>query len=163
MLHSSLPCTRWFKVLPRKVNIFIWRLFLDRLPHRLNLSSRGLDIESITCLVCNGFVESNSHVFFSCASASSIQRLVPGWCDLKLPLFSSCNDWDSCFLACHVSKDEKDRAYVIFASTCWTIWRFRNNIAFNSHVMRKFDIFDNIRLFSFLWYKFRGKKMDQLD
>ncbi|GKD40096.1 reverse transcriptase domain, reverse transcriptase zinc-binding domain protein [Tanacetum coccineum] len=63
MLPSSLPCTRWYKVLPRKVNIFMWQLFLDRLPHRLNLSSQGLDIDSITCPVCNGFVESNSHVF----------------------------------------------------------------------------------------------------
>ncbi|GJT30713.1 RNA-directed DNA polymerase, eukaryota, reverse transcriptase zinc-binding domain protein [Tanacetum coccineum] len=123
LLPSSLPCTRWYKVLPRKVNIFMWRLFLDRLPHRLNLSSRGLDIESIMCLVCNGSVESNSHIFFSCTSASSIWRLVRGWCDLKFPLLSSCNDWDSWLLACQVTNDEKDRAYIIFASTCWTVWR----------------------------------------
>ncbi|GKB78915.1 hypothetical protein Tco_0945810 [Tanacetum coccineum] len=32
--------TTWDKTLPRKVNIFMWRLKLDRLPHRLNLSSR---------------------------------------------------------------------------------------------------------------------------
>nr|GEZ57579.1 RNA-directed DNA polymerase, eukaryota [Tanacetum cinerariifolium] len=121
MLPSSLPCTNWYKVLPRKVNIFMWQLFLDRLPHRLNLSSRGLDFDSITCPVCNGFVESNSHVFFSCSSASNIWSLVCGWCDLKFPLLSSCNDWDSWFLPCQATKDEKDRAYVIFASTCWTI------------------------------------------
>ncbi|GKD59320.1 RNA-directed DNA polymerase, eukaryota, reverse transcriptase zinc-binding domain protein, partial [Tanacetum coccineum] len=132
LLPSSLPCTRWYKVLPRKVNIFIGLLFLDRLPHRLNLSSRGLDIESIMCPVCNGSVESNSHIFFSCTSASSIWRLVRGWCDLKFLLLSSCNDWDSWLLACQVTNDEKDQAYIIFASTCWTVWRFRNNIAFNS-------------------------------
>ncbi|GKE07879.1 hypothetical protein Tco_1411430 [Tanacetum coccineum] len=47
MLPSSLPSTRWYKIIPRKVNIFMWCMFLDRLPHRLNLSSRGLDIDSI--------------------------------------------------------------------------------------------------------------------
>ncbi|GJT89038.1 reverse transcriptase domain-containing protein [Tanacetum coccineum] len=52
MLPHLLPCTRWYKVLPRKVKFFMWRLFLDRLPHRLILSSRGLDIDSILCLVC---------------------------------------------------------------------------------------------------------------
>ncbi|GJT99289.1 hypothetical protein Tco_1094807, partial [Tanacetum coccineum] len=31
------------------VNIFMWRMLLDSLPHRLNLSSRGLDIDSILC------------------------------------------------------------------------------------------------------------------
>nr|GEW85681.1 RNA-directed DNA polymerase, eukaryota, reverse transcriptase zinc-binding domain protein [Tanacetum cinerariifolium] len=30
----------WDKVLPRKLNIFLWRMSLDHLPHRLNLSSR---------------------------------------------------------------------------------------------------------------------------
>ncbi|GJY04543.1 RNA-directed DNA polymerase, eukaryota, reverse transcriptase zinc-binding domain protein [Tanacetum coccineum] len=50
MLPNNLPCIRWFKVLPKKVNIFMWHFFRDRLPHRLNLSKRGLDIESILCL-----------------------------------------------------------------------------------------------------------------
>nr|GEU63792.1 RNA-directed DNA polymerase, eukaryota [Tanacetum cinerariifolium] len=34
--------TTWDESLPRKVNIFIWRLKLDRLPHRLNLSYRAM-------------------------------------------------------------------------------------------------------------------------
>nr|GEV00142.1 hypothetical protein [Tanacetum cinerariifolium] len=72
ILPLSLPCTRWYKILSGKVNIFMWGLFLDRLPHRLNLSFPGLDIDSNTCPICNGFVDSNSHVFFSCASASNI-------------------------------------------------------------------------------------------
>ena len=62
-LHVS---TRWCKVLPRKVNIFMWRLRLDRLPHRLNLSRRGIDINSILCSVCNKGMESNEHLFCSC-------------------------------------------------------------------------------------------------
>ncbi|GJU51356.1 hypothetical protein Tco_1220911 [Tanacetum coccineum] len=49
----SLPSlgvkTHWDKLLPRKVNIFMWRLKLDRLLHRFNLSSRGIDIPVISC------------------------------------------------------------------------------------------------------------------
>ncbi|GJT84696.1 hypothetical protein Tco_1066413 [Tanacetum coccineum] len=41
ILPSLATSTSWDKTLPRKVNIFMWRLILDRLPHRLNLSSRG--------------------------------------------------------------------------------------------------------------------------
>ncbi|GJS08438.1 RNA-directed DNA polymerase, eukaryota, reverse transcriptase zinc-binding domain protein [Tanacetum coccineum] len=63
MLLNSLLCTRWFKAIPRKVNIFMWRLFLDWLPHHLNLSSWGLDIDFIMCPLCNKHVESNSHFF----------------------------------------------------------------------------------------------------
>ncbi|GJW06190.1 RNA-directed DNA polymerase, eukaryota, reverse transcriptase zinc-binding domain protein [Tanacetum coccineum] len=132
MIANSLPCTRWCTIIPRKVNIFMWRMLLDRLPHRLNLSSRGLDIDSILCPVCSEHVESNSHAFFSCSAASNIWRLVRGWCELKIPTLSSCDEWDLWFTSWKASKDEKDRAYVIFAATCWMLWRFRNNHIFNS-------------------------------
>ncbi|GJX31831.1 hypothetical protein Tco_0241686 [Tanacetum coccineum] len=41
ILPSLDTKTTWDKSLPRKVNIFMWRLKLDRFVHRLNLSSRG--------------------------------------------------------------------------------------------------------------------------
>ncbi|GJV47128.1 RNA-directed DNA polymerase, eukaryota, reverse transcriptase zinc-binding domain protein [Tanacetum coccineum] len=88
MIANSLPSTRWCKIIPQKVNIFMWRLLLDRLPHRLNLSSRGLDIDLILCPVCSKHVESNSHAFLSCSAASNIWRLVRGWCRRYLPVMN---------------------------------------------------------------------------
>ncbi|GJZ20161.1 zf-CCHC domain-containing protein [Tanacetum coccineum] len=61
-----------------------------------NISSRGLDIDLILCLVCSEHVESISHAFFSCSAASNIWRLVRGWCDLKIPTLSFCDEWDIC-------------------------------------------------------------------
>nr|GEV05024.1 RNA-directed DNA polymerase, eukaryota, reverse transcriptase zinc-binding domain protein [Tanacetum cinerariifolium] len=92
-LPSLFPCTRWYKMIPKKVNVFMWRMLLDRLPNRLNLSSRGLDIDSISCMVCNGHVESNDHIFFTCDAAVAIWNLVRSWIDLPLPSFLSCEDW----------------------------------------------------------------------
>nr|GEY74730.1 RNA-directed DNA polymerase, eukaryota, reverse transcriptase zinc-binding domain protein [Tanacetum cinerariifolium] len=40
LLPSSTTPTSWDKALPRKVNIFLWRVALDGLPNRLNLLSR---------------------------------------------------------------------------------------------------------------------------
>ncbi|GJX36378.1 putative RNA-directed DNA polymerase, eukaryota, reverse transcriptase zinc-binding domain protein [Tanacetum coccineum] len=53
LLPSILLSTSWDNILPRKVNIFLWRLSLDWLPHRLNLSSRDIDIPTISCFSCN--------------------------------------------------------------------------------------------------------------
>nr|GEV41240.1 nucleotide-binding alpha-beta plait domain-containing protein [Tanacetum cinerariifolium] len=39
--------TRWVKVVPIKINVFAWRVRLDKLPTRLNLSLRGVEISSI--------------------------------------------------------------------------------------------------------------------
>ncbi|GKB65097.1 hypothetical protein Tco_0921283 [Tanacetum coccineum] len=50
---SRLPVvssqTRWIMEVPIKINIHAWKVRLDCLPTRLNLSSRGLDIPSILC------------------------------------------------------------------------------------------------------------------
>lgn len=161
--HSTLPSssigTRWNKGLPRKVNIFIWRLRLDRLPTRLNLSKRGLEIDSIMCPICNANVESNDHVFFNCEVASSVWCLIRSWCNLSCPLPSSSRDWLTWIDNLPGSSLKKDRLYVIIASMFWTIWKYRNSITFSSNSMRKCDIFDSIRLISFSWLKYRGRKI----
>ena len=130
---------------------------MDRLPNRLNLSSRGLELDSISCMVCNGFVESNAHTFFTCDTASSVWHLVRSWTGFSVPIFCSCEDWDTWFVSWRASKDKKSHAYDIFATMCWTLWRFRNSIIFNSQSMRKCDIFYFICLVSFYWLKFRSK------
>ncbi|GKA15544.1 RNA-directed DNA polymerase, eukaryota [Tanacetum coccineum] len=38
--------TRWIKCVPIKINIFAWKVYLDRLPTRLNLSRRGVEVKS---------------------------------------------------------------------------------------------------------------------
>nr|GEV01595.1 hypothetical protein [Tanacetum cinerariifolium] len=45
-------------------------------------------------------------------------RLVRAWSDSKIPILSFCEDVDSWLLSWRASKDSKDHAYVIFATTC---------------------------------------------
>nr|GEX32437.1 RNA-directed DNA polymerase, eukaryota, reverse transcriptase zinc-binding domain protein [Tanacetum cinerariifolium] len=42
ILPKELVATRWVKVMPIKINVFAWRVCLDKLPTRLNLSLKGL-------------------------------------------------------------------------------------------------------------------------
>ncbi|GJZ70611.1 RNA-directed DNA polymerase, eukaryota, reverse transcriptase zinc-binding domain protein [Tanacetum coccineum] len=91
ILPTLAHATTWDKSIPRKVNVFMWRLSLDRLPHRLNLSSRGMDIPAISCPSCNANVESANHVFFECDIATDMWKLVFRWCDI--PLFQAAS-WD---------------------------------------------------------------------
>ncbi|GJS40888.1 RNA-directed DNA polymerase, eukaryota, reverse transcriptase zinc-binding domain protein [Tanacetum coccineum] len=48
--------TRWLRVVPIKVNVHAWRVCLDKLPTRANLSLRGMDIPSIACPLCNSYL-----------------------------------------------------------------------------------------------------------
>nr|GEY30431.1 RNA-directed DNA polymerase, eukaryota [Tanacetum cinerariifolium] len=116
LLPSILTPTVWDKFLPRKVNIFLWRLSLDSLPHRLNLSSRGLDIPTISCSSCNGNVKSTDHVFFECDLVKEIWCLVRKWCDISIPTFASYDTWNSWFSMWQATKAKSRRLYVIFAA-----------------------------------------------
>ncbi|GJS57081.1 RNA-directed DNA polymerase, eukaryota [Tanacetum coccineum] len=116
LLPSLVPSTSWDKTLPRKVNIFIWRLALDRLPHRWNLSARGIDIPSILCS-CNGNVESSSYIFFDCDFTKEVWKLVRNWCDISIPSFSSFELWKAWFDSWHTSKEKSRRISIIVAAS----------------------------------------------
>ncbi|GJV08588.1 RNA-directed DNA polymerase, eukaryota [Tanacetum coccineum] len=68
--------TRWISAVPGKINIFAWKVRLDKIPTRLNLSLRGLDIESILCPLCGSYVESSSHLLFGCSLVKSLAHKI---------------------------------------------------------------------------------------
>ncbi|GKE62813.1 hypothetical protein Tco_1513180, partial [Tanacetum coccineum] len=47
ILSKEEVATRWVKVMPIKINVFVWRDHLDKLPTRLNISLKGIDILTI--------------------------------------------------------------------------------------------------------------------
>ncbi|GJW20791.1 RNA-directed DNA polymerase, eukaryota [Tanacetum coccineum] len=85
--------TRWVKVIPIKVNIHAWRVCLDKIPTRLNLSIRGIEIPSIFCPICNSSVESTSHIFFSCPLARHLRRKILRWWEIDDSLINCYSDW----------------------------------------------------------------------
>nr|GEV32311.1 RNA-directed DNA polymerase, eukaryota [Tanacetum cinerariifolium] len=85
--------TRWVKEVPIKINIMAWKVSLDKLPTRLNLSLRGIEIPSITCPICSCAGESCSHLFFSCSMARNITTKLARWWEFDCPDLFSYDDW----------------------------------------------------------------------
>nr|GEW24865.1 RNA-directed DNA polymerase, eukaryota, reverse transcriptase zinc-binding domain protein [Tanacetum cinerariifolium] len=77
--------TRWNRSLPIKVNVFLWRLKLNKLPSRVNLDRIGIEITSLLCLLCLGDFETINHFFFNCDMAKGL------W-----SLFTKCGKSDLC-------------------------------------------------------------------
>ncbi|GJX50583.1 RNA-directed DNA polymerase, eukaryota [Tanacetum coccineum] len=91
------PQTRRSKLVPIKVNILAWRIRLNKLPTRHNMSLKGLDIPSISCPVCLVGVETYDHLFFSCSLASDIIARILVWWELPFIELSSFLNWQSWF------------------------------------------------------------------
>nr|GFB62421.1 hypothetical protein [Tanacetum cinerariifolium] len=96
-LPKSDVATRWVKQIPIKINFFAWRVFLDRLPSKLNLSCRGIMVNSLLCPTCNSSDEDVSHSLFSCPLAVYISLLVCHWWDVVWMPYSSYSEWLSLF------------------------------------------------------------------
>ncbi|XP_071739007.1 uncharacterized protein [Rutidosis leptorrhynchoides] len=130
---------------------------MDRLPSLLNLSARALESNDIGCPICSARVESLSHVLFSCDVAVDIWRNARIWIDIQLPILESWIDWATWFQGWNASPKMKGRMYVITDALSWTLWLFRNAFIFDPGKMKKQELFDLIRLYSFNWCTIRGK------
>ena len=56
----------WKLKLPSKVSHFDWRLILDRLPTKVNLRRRNVDLNDVSCTFGTSCEEDVSHLFYSC-------------------------------------------------------------------------------------------------
>ena len=63
----------WKLKIPSKVSHFIWRLIQERLPTKVNMRRRNVELNDILCPFCRLNEEEVSHLFFNC------DRILPLW------------------------------------------------------------------------------------
>ncbi|GKA04747.1 RNA-directed DNA polymerase, eukaryota, reverse transcriptase zinc-binding domain protein [Tanacetum coccineum] len=66
-----------------------WKVMMDSLPTRFNISRRGICIDSILCAICNTGVETSRHLFFSCELARDVMNLIIRWWNVSSSVFES--------------------------------------------------------------------------
>ncbi|GJW56322.1 RNA-directed DNA polymerase, eukaryota [Tanacetum coccineum] len=158
-LPSSDVETRWVKFIPIKVNVFSWRARRDRLPTRVNLSRRGVLLDSHLCPLCNAAMEDVQHVFFRCDVARVVLRKICRWWDLDWQEICSFSDWDAWFLSFRLSSRLKSILEGVFYVAWWRIWRLRNQVVFDASPPNRSTIFDDIVSWSFLWCSSRCNRV----
>ncbi|KAL4591888.1 hypothetical protein LXL04_004862 [Taraxacum kok-saghyz] len=150
---------RWCALVPRKVNIFIWRLLLDQLPTRQRLSGQGFEIESIMCPLCGQAPEHLLHLFCRCEVARSIWDGVFRW--LAVFLFGDLHPREvfAAMETCNLRSNQKKALEVVICAVWWIIWRYRNDVVHDNRKMIKWLILDYIKEFSFVWFRNRQSKL----
>ena len=66
----------WKVKAPSKAAFFAWRLLRDRLPTKMNLHRKNVEINDPTCPFCKYKDEDATHLFFSC------NNIMPLWWEL---------------------------------------------------------------------------------
>ncbi|GJX67598.1 RNA-directed DNA polymerase, eukaryota, partial [Tanacetum coccineum] len=157
MLLDVATKTRWIKSVPIKVNVHAWKVKIDSLPTRLNISRRGMDIDSITCSICDSGVESSSHLFFTCHMVSDIIRKITRWWDVTYIEVDSYEDWLIWLVNLRLSSKHKQVLEGVFYVMWWHLWSYRNKNIFDSKSPSRAMIFEDVVSRSFYWCRNRCK------
>ena len=79
MVSSQVLRKLWrSKAIPSAL-VLAWRVMENKLATRVNLSRRGVQLESLRCVLCGKEEESSSHLFFGCSFAWRVWCLCFKW------------------------------------------------------------------------------------
>nr|GEX16981.1 RNA-directed DNA polymerase, eukaryota, reverse transcriptase zinc-binding domain protein [Tanacetum cinerariifolium] len=159
--------TRWVRYVPIKVNMLAWKIKIDALP---TISRRGIDIQSITCPVCDNGVESLDHLFFRCCLArqisqkiatwwnvQQISQKIATWWNVQYVKVDSYEEWLAWLASFRLVANLKRLIEGVFYVSWWSIWTYRNKFLFDDKAPLKESIFDNMVSNSFHWCSSRCK------
>ncbi|KAJ0508307.1 putative reverse transcriptase zinc-binding domain-containing protein [Helianthus annuus] len=149
-LDGALGCQK-------KVNILCWRLTLDRLPTRMALVRRGINISSSVCPLCCEVDESIDHLFSSCFVSSTVWQNISAWCGLSPALLFSTDDVLGMHNCIRNGQVKQKLVQCVVKIGCWLIWKHRNEVVFKSARVNIGSILDDLRTTGFLWIKNRSK------
>nr|GEY40872.1 RNA-directed DNA polymerase, eukaryota [Tanacetum cinerariifolium] len=162
VLVVSPSQNRWSNVLPIRLNVFSWRMMLDRLPTMSNLHNRGINITRVLCPNCGVAIENRNHRFFGCSMSVDLARLIGRWWNIHIPIFDDPSSWDSWLNGMNLSSMQRRILEATIISMWWHIWKFRNLTLFSSKKPRKDMIFDDIVSLTYFWLSNRCRSFNGL-
>jgi hypothetical protein len=145
----------WIKSIPLKVNLFVWRLFLNRMPTKDNLHQRGiLDASGLPCVTACGMEESIDHLFFRCNHYGKLWSLISRWLGFDTVFHGSIGTHSAQF--CSLGGSSKScflLLITIWAAVLFTIWKDRNLWLFRAAHDSIESLAERIKIHSFWWLK----------
>ncbi|XP_071733908.1 uncharacterized protein [Rutidosis leptorrhynchoides] len=155
--HTPSTETIINKAIPQKVNIFIWRSLLQRIPVRAELDKRGLDLDSVLCPICISETETVNHALLHCCEVKKVWNSIEKWWNMDINTSSL-----SATLASTPNLINSLMGKSIWQATMWVvayqIWIARNKKVFTRVRWNQNDILNEAQLKSFQWISKRLKK-----
>ena len=149
--------TRWTKIVPKKVCIFIWRVRLSRILCRVILDKMGIDLHSLLCPRCGDVVETIDHALVTCPEVKNLWRFVGRWWKRDLDGANSIDD----VLQGSNSSIEIEKEDAIWSGMKWMFmylnWSHRNSIVFAAERGKLTDKLFEMQRKSFEWISRRSK------
>lgn len=154
--------TLWSKIIPKKIDIFMWRVRLGRLPCRMVLDKMGIDLDTVLCPRCGETAETLDHALIGCSKVKLMWLLVGRWWRKNLDGMSTIQQF---LLEENQSRSIAKGMKLLFGvkwAFLYLIWSNRNKVVFKAEDGELHDVFFEFQRKAFEWFSGRiGKaKMD---
>ena len=143
----------WKVKIPCKASIFAWRLIRDRLPTKVNLRRRNVEINDPTCPFCKNKEEDATHFFFSCSKFLRLWWKSISWTNIS-GAFPQCPR--QLFLQHALGRDSGIRFQkwqCWWISLTWSIWQHRNRIVFSNESFNASKLLEDAIFLCWTWLK----------
>ncbi|XP_071705301.1 uncharacterized protein [Rutidosis leptorrhynchoides] len=147
-------------LVPKKVEVFVWRARKKRLPSLTELDHRGIDLHSTRYPLCNDDVESVDHALMFCKFAFDVWCKVFDWWGINLSSSLSIIElfWGTSSITM------SDLGSMIWQAVIWVsgylIWRNRNQKVFNNKCWSPPVALCEIQVKTYEWIAKRCKAKD---
>ncbi|XP_071699372.1 uncharacterized protein [Rutidosis leptorrhynchoides] len=160
--NNSAQCTLRNNLVPKKVEIFVWRALKKRIPVRIELDKRGIDLHSVRCPSCDDGLETVEHFFINCRHALDVWIRVCNW--WKLVYCSPSNIGD-------ISHGKSPNVMTTLGQKIWQavewvcgfyLWKNRNSLVFQNRSWSAPMLLSEIQVKSFEWIscRLKGKNIE---
>ncbi|XP_071712601.1 uncharacterized protein [Rutidosis leptorrhynchoides] len=140
-----------------RMKVFVWRALKERIPVRIELDERGIDLDSVRCPLCDDDVETVIHSLALCKCEHDIWSRVFKWWNLEnfssqgISELSMVDNGSQC----------STQGNLIWQAARWIcsylIWSTRNNLVFQRKQWNATCALNEIQIKSFEWISRRLK------
>ncbi|XP_071695016.1 uncharacterized protein [Rutidosis leptorrhynchoides] len=156
---SGIETTR-NNLLPQSIGIFVWRAKRRRLPFKVELDNRGIDLHTVRCPMCDEDVESTDHAFILCKYAFDLWENIYRWWGLGTFSITSVNELFN-GVGFNSSGSIGKLLWQAVEWVCgYLIWKNRNQNVFNNTSRSCATLFNDIQVKSYEWVTKRVKKIN---
>jgi hypothetical protein len=143
----------WRSSAPSKVIAFAWKVLWNRIPTKVNLALRGIQVDGgrVDCGHCIGKEEVASHLFLTCDFAFEVWTKIGRWLGFTIVLPNNLFTLFEYFVGAALNKKMAKGFAIIWHTTIWSIWRSRNDIAFSNGVRDLGKVVEDIKQLSWKW------------
>ncbi|KAL9681258.1 hypothetical protein QQ045_013040 [Rhodiola kirilowii] len=157
---EEVPFQLWSGLAPPKVEMLIWRIYLDSLPSKMTLQRRRVlrNSQDLTCVLCERDFESSDHLLSQCRWSWELWSRSLSWWGASWVFPQTAQSLLESWVNEGTSKSYKRLWKILSYAIIWSIWEERNKRCFQNKKRSVEDICELVKVRLAWWAKYRSTK-----